>query len=178
MMRKFKKTAFLALMIFVLPLAGYSFTTLSESTFDFGIYTGTSMSDESDSKSGTPLGIFGGVSFGITFIRAGVHFFSDSTVLGNFARTSMGLSGRFQLALPVLPVEPYIKVGVGIIDVFSAPTRTASRDFFSTVLYGGGLELSIIPYVKPFGDYTYWNSSWMDRKYKNHSLNFGVKIAM
>ncbi|HCL57498.1 MAG TPA: hypothetical protein DHW82_10885 [Spirochaetia bacterium] len=177
-MRNLRKKCLILLFVIGLPVLSYPFTTISESSFDFGIYTGRSVMDESGSASGTPLGIFGGVSFGITFIRAGVHFFADSTVIDNFSRTSMGLSGRFQLAIPIIPVEPYIKIGTGIIDVFSTPGSVADRKFFSTVLYGAGVEVSLIPYIKPFGEYTYWNSKWNGNTAKNHAINFGVKIAM
>jgi len=170
-MKKSKKML-LVVLIALVPVFAHPMGS-GETTFDLGIYTGYSKSTE-NSANGSPMGIFGGISFGVSMIRAGVHVYSDSTMLDEFSRTSMGVTGRFQLDIPM--VQPYFKMGLGIIDVFANP-GDVKRSFFATYLVGGGLEMSF-GIVKPFAEYTYWNSSFNGNKVKNSAFNLGVRIAM
>jgi hypothetical protein len=175
-MKRMRKIALLCILLIGIPFASYPFTTISESTFDFGVYAG--YGEQIDvTNAGTPVGIFGGIGYGITFIRAGFHIYSENVFLGNFVRTSMGLQGRFQLSIPILPVEPYAKVGFAFMDVLS-DAASVERVFFASYLYGGGIEISAIPFIKPFAEYVITNSSWKNKDVKNYSVNFGVKLSM
>lgn len=175
-MRKLKKLV-LVLVLAALPSLTFPFTTISASTFDFGVYGGYAK-DKDTSASGSSIGLFGGVSYGITFIRAGLHVFSDNTKLDEFNRTSMGISLRAQLALPIFPLEPYLKAGLSFMDVFAVSGGQVERDYFSTYLLGAGIEFNMIPFVKPFVEYNEWNSSWHNSTIKNYTMIAGIKIAM
>lgn len=83
-------------------------------------------------------------------------------------RQSAGLDVNFILSLPI--IHPYARGTYAFWDKFDNDTEK-----FKAYGVGAGLELTVFPFIRIFGEYMFENTEHNSLYLKTNSVNFGLK---
>lgn len=83
-------------------------------------------------------------------------------------RQSLGLDVNLILSLPIL--HPYVRGTYAFWDKFDGDTEK-----FKAYGIGAGLEFTVFPFLRVFGEYMFENTEHYSSKLKTNSVNFGLK---
>jgi hypothetical protein len=195
-MKLFKRLGFVCLIavILAMPVASYAIV-------DASIYGGYSFSGEmsgsgvTDDTKGWLYGFNGHVNTGIPYIfTIGLGGFYQMSPLDvktsagtvNSNRTTYGIDVYGQLDLPFIPVNPYVRYGLGINDKIKVDNSGGSNTYskyFNSSYYGIGLGYSlfdaVLVDVKIFAEYRYTMSK-LDSgiKLKGNEIDFGLQVSI
>lgn len=105
----------------------------------------------------------------------------------DFNKTNYGIDGFVNLAIPLIPVHPYVRGGISIYETIetefevSGSTETETEKNYFQSYYGGfGLSFKVLPLpilsVEIFAEYLYEYSILQDSggEFKGHRVNFGA----
>lgn len=87
-------------------------------------------------------------------------------------RQTMGLDANLILGLPV--IHPYIRGTYSFWDKMKVASESDTEKFKGYGI-GGGVELTVAPFIRIFGEYMY-DYTEHDTYIKSHSANLGLKL--
>jgi hypothetical protein len=154
-------------------------------------------SAESDTPKGPSYGFRGHFTSSIIFIKIGLGGFmqysqldydlelGNNTTSVSTDKTTYGLDGYAKLDLPLIPVKPYMRIGVALYDKIESDisgSTNSETEHFNSFYYGIGLAFTVLPLpivdVQLFGEYLYNKSSFDDTTIICHNFNVGAQIAI
>jgi hypothetical protein len=92
----------------------------------------------------------------------------DITSFDTIERKSAGLDVNIILSLPI--IHPYIRGTYAFWDKLDTDVEK-----YKAYGYGAGLELTVFPFIRIFGEYMYDHTEHNDAFLKMNSVNFGLK---
>ncbi len=95
----------------------------------------------------------------------------DVPGLDDAERSSAGFDGNLILSLPI--IHPYVRGTYAFWDKLKIESDTNTENF-KAYGFGAGLELTVFPFVRIFGEYMYEKTDH-DFYIKMNSVNFGLK---
>lgn len=86
-----------------------------------------------------------------------------------FTRKTAGLDVNLILSLPV--IHPYLRGTYAIWDKFDQ-----DKENFKAYGAGAGLEITVFPLIRVFGEYMFENTEHFDSYLKTNAVNLGIKV--
>ena len=195
-MKTFGKVIVSLVILFFVPASSYAIV-------DASIYGGYSFSgtldigDKSGDLDGWEYGFLAHVHTGIPYLfTIGVGGFYQYSPMEyeiddkeDATRKTYGLDGYFQIDLPFIVINPYIRGGIAIkdeteIENYSTSGEDMVKDkYFGSYYFGIGIGYIIVDAavldVSIFGEYLYTTSKLEDDvELKGNAVHFGVKLAI
>ncbi len=95
-------------------------------------------------------------------------------------KSTYGIDGIALLNLPVLPVMPFVRGGIGVYDKIKVdlPVGTATDSkYFNNYYGGGGIAVSIFPLLQVFGEYLYtYSKQENNTTLKGNAVHLGARL--
>jgi hypothetical protein len=96
-------------------------------------------------------------------------------------KSTYGIDGLALLDLPVFPLNPYVRGGIGVYEQVKveAPVvgSETKSEYFKSYYFGGGIALGIFPFVQIFGEYLYTRSKQEDGvTIKGNAVHMGARL--
>ena len=113
------------------------------------------------------------VDWGIGLYYQQSKFFYDDNSIDDLTRTSAGLDANLILSLPI--IHPYLRGTWAFWDKVSTD-YWSDKEKFKAFGLGGGVELTVFPFVRLFSEYMYEKSKHDDLKFTSKAINLGLKL--
>lgn len=185
-MKKFRIAVLLLGILFFVPASGFALV-------DAGIYGGYSFAGKIDTgasknpnTSGWEYGAIVHYNFGLAAIlNIGIGGFVQQTPLKysvtsidfKVTKTDYALDAFVMLDLPVFPIHPFIRGGVGVYETLKLDDGSSVHKSFNSYHFGLGVAWSLIPYLQIYGEYLYNSSKQEDDiKLTGNSVHVGVRL--
>lgn len=91
----------------------------------------------------------------------------------DFTRQTFGIDANLILSLPI--IHPYCRFTYGIWDKLKSDAGSDTENYKAWGI-GAGLELTVIPFFRIFGEYMYDTTEHNAVDYKTSALNVGLKF--
>ncbi len=162
---------------FVLSVTVNSYAIVDASAWGGYIFNGTvEYNDEAEPK-GIDYGIKAHYNMSlIPLIELGLGAYYENSKIKYgldtdpaLKRKSAGLDVNVILALPI--IHPYARGTYALWDKFETDTEK-----YKAYGLGAGVELTVLPFIRIFGEYMHQNTEHFDAYQKTNSVNFGLKV--
>jgi opacity protein-like surface antigen len=176
------KKIFIVLVIsagFFMFLPSRSFALVDASGYGGYMFNGTVEGNSDADPKGYNYGLkahyntslFPMIELGIGAYYQNTKFKYDLTAIDEetLLRKSAGLDMNLIVNLPI--IHPYGRLMYSFWDDLEGDVER-----FKAYGLGAGLEFTVFPFVRIFGEYIYEKTTHYDTDYKNNSVNLGIKI--
>ncbi len=186
---KIVRNTLLAMVIVSIPAASYAFVEIGAyGGYNKGTYDDLENNTSLDSK-GPQYGAYAHFTGGLgnVYLGFGLFYHASSVTLskGSYEQdtdiNSLGVEAVVSLGFPMVPVSPYIRLGVSGRDQFKTGSDTENR-YLASYHAGLGFAYKIVPLVSIFAEYFHHqlNTIHGDSQFNlvNNGGNAGLRLNL
>jgi len=94
----------------------------------------------------------------------------------DYNKNIIGLDAYLELALPMMPMHPYLKISSAIWENTGGDLKRIDNEWFNTYSTGIGLAFTFFPMYQVFGEYQFSYSKMEDDKNTGNAIHLGLRV--